>query len=200
MTTLKVPDMPIRFLTQEEFTRIYEAEPSLLFRDIFLAGLLTGLRVGDVVSLTRKQIDLDRRVIRIATTKSGRMLAIPIHPTLHLIFQRRWESEPTIWGRAPHRTTVTHKFKCAATKAGIPDVHLHLLRKTFASWLALNGADIFRIQQLLGHSTPTLTAKLYSSLTADSLRSEIERLPSLPTIGGRSEMGQRDTEVTGVTR
>jgi len=48
----------------------------------------------------------------------------------------------------------THSFATAAKKAGIPDLHLHDLRHTFASWRAMVGVDLLTIKELGGWKNP----------------------------------------------
>jgi site-specific recombinase XerD len=38
-------------------------------------------------------------------------------------------------------------------KAGVPRLHAHLCRHTFATRFLINGGDVFTLQQILGHST-----------------------------------------------
>ncbi|MDE0694436.1 MAG: tyrosine-type recombinase/integrase, partial [Boseongicola sp.] len=57
-------------------------------RDIFLIGLYTGMRRGEVVSLRWERIDLERRVLRVEETKSGNPLELPVTRQLAAIFDR----------------------------------------------------------------------------------------------------------------
>jgi integrase len=54
------------------------------------------------------------------------------------------------------------------TKAGLPNLRIHDLRHTFASQLANAGTSLYVIQQLLGHSSPTVTER-YSHLQLKTL-------------------------------
>jgi site-specific recombinase XerD len=48
----------------------------------------------------------------------------------------------------------------------------HTLRHTYASRLVQAGVDLYRVQRLLGHSTPVMTAR-YSKLADDDLRDAV---------------------------
>ena len=50
-------------------------------------------------------------------------------------------------------------FARLAKRAGIPRLHIHLLRHTFATRYLLNGGDVFSLQQILGHTTLEMTRK-----------------------------------------
>ena len=51
----------------------------------------------------------------------------------------------------------------------------HTLRHTFASWLALQGESIITIQQLMGHSDPSMTIR-YAKLSPSHKRDAVTRL------------------------
>ncbi|MXY33766.1 MAG: tyrosine-type recombinase/integrase, partial [Boseongicola sp. SB0664_bin_43] len=57
-------------------------------RDIFLIGLYTGMRRGEVVSLRWERVDLERRVLRVDETKTGVPLELPVTRQLAAIFER----------------------------------------------------------------------------------------------------------------
>ena len=47
-----------------------------------------------------------------------------------------------------------------------PEVSLHSLRHSFASWSIASGGDIVAVQRCLGHSVPSTTLNLYSHVVA----------------------------------
>ena len=54
-------------------------------------------------------------------------------------------------------------------------VVFHSLRHTFASWLALDGVDIYRIKELMRHKDITQTQR-YAHLMPSDARAAVERL------------------------
>ena len=60
-------------------------------------------------------------------------------------------------------------------KATIPDFRFHDLRHTFASYLAMNGASLLEIAEVLGHKTLTMV-KRYAHLTEAHTRGVVERM------------------------
>jgi len=66
-------------------------------------------------------------------------------------------------------------FGLACRKAGIERVTWHTLRHTFASRLVARGVDIVTVQQLLGHSTVTVTMR-YTHTNLDAKRNAMQKL------------------------
>lgn len=177
LTTIKVADRPIRFLTKEEFRKIFQAEKRPEMRRFYLWGLCTGLRAGDLTRLRFDDIDRRSGMIRVRNSKSGRVATIPLHPDLNkLLDEMTPGSDGSLWSRRFSVSYVSHRFKKASKDAGIQDVSLHTLRKTFGSWLSRNGVNIFEIQKLLMHSSPILTAKYYAYLQPSDLGRYVAKL------------------------
>jgi integrase len=53
---------------------------------------------------------------------------------------------------------------------------IHSTRHTFASQLGRAGVGLVQAQRLLGHSTPELTAQVYTHLGIEDLRGAVEKL------------------------
>lgn len=62
----------------------------------------------------------------------------------------------------------THWNK-ALEKTGLAPLTIHDLRHTYASLARKSGADLRYVQKTMGHSTPTVTANIYSDLYSDEL-------------------------------
>ena len=82
----------------------------------------------------------------------------------------------TYKGKQWIQKTICEKFKKYVVKAGLnPELHLHSLRHTFASWLVQRGVPIYDVSKLLGHSNIKIT-EIYSHLRAEDLRESVEKL------------------------
>lgn len=70
-------------------------------------------------------------------------------------------------------------FKQAIKKANLQNVTIHTLRHTFATRSIENGVDLKVLQELLGHSTITVTADIYGHVLLPKKREAMDRLKSV---------------------
>jgi len=160
----------LRFLSLEECQRLIEAaEPHL--KPIIITALNTGMRKGEILTLTWRQIELKHGYIHLEKTKNGERRDIPMNDTLKTLFKsllknRRLDLDYVFvnpdTGKRFHN--IKRNFATACRRAGITDFRFHDLRHTFASHLVMNGVDLKTVQELLGHKTIKMTLK-YSHLS-----------------------------------
>jgi integrase/recombinase XerC len=157
-------------------------------RDRALVELLygTGIRVGELVALDVRDVDLRRGEIRVLG-KGSKERVVPV-PGLALEALEAWIGERSTPGilaqplfislrsrrdRRPRRLAdrdVRRILRKRALAAGIADrVHPHRLRHSYATHLLDMGADLREIQELLGHVSLSTTQK-YTAVSAEHLR------------------------------
>ncbi len=115
-------------------------------------------------------------------TKSGRSRQVPLDRDVIVVLRRLKATQSAVklaatpgsyldqdfvfsdgHGRPVKLDAPTKAFREIAEAAGIPpEVTLHSLRHSFASWSLANGGDIAAVQRCLGHSVPSTTLNLYS--------------------------------------
>jgi integrase len=139
-----------------------------------MAAVYTGGRLRELLSLRWRDVDESAGIVvfRRETTKSGRERIVPLREELlgALRTLKRGGPEDRVFNyRGTGLTTIRTAFENARDKAGLPDVHFHDLRHTFASGYVQRGGDIYRLQRFLGHSTPRLTER-YVHLSTQFLR------------------------------
>jgi integrase/recombinase XerC len=190
--TPKHPKNLPRHLRPGETEDLIEApaagEP-LALRDRAILELLyaSGLRVGELVSLDWRDLDVGGRVLRVAG-KGGKERMVPFgRPAAAALsaWFKVWEEvreaaggrgrgEPVFLnhrgGRLSARSVrrIVDRYTGAAGLA--PGVHPHTLRHTFATHLLEGGADLRTIQELLGHSSLATTQR-YTHLDVERLLS-----------------------------
>lgn len=192
-----------RYASEWEEGRIMEAaEPWL--PPILKLATLAGLRLGEIVSLRWDQIDQARGAIRIPPTSKGHKgREVPITPDLWpwlrgiapyvgpagrspFVFTNPATGKPhhdhgveNAWKRALRQANaaLAHAAEVVGTKDAprIEDLHLHDLRRTFASRLAQKGVSLQTIADLLGHSAVYVTMR-YAYLQPENLRAAVALL------------------------
>lgn len=135
-------------------------------KPVFLALLLTGSRLGEVIDLRWGAVDFRRRTVTIAQHKVGRPKTQPLSDALEAVLKglRRGTGDAFVFTRPDgtpfYPMVIQRAFRVARRVAELrPELTVHALRHTHASWLAIAGTPLRTIQELLGHASPTTTAK-----------------------------------------
>jgi integrase len=177
MSALKEPPGRLRYLTPEETTRLLTAchTPPYL-RPIVDLAMHTGMRRSEILALRWGDVDLRRRTITLSDTKNNEPHVIPINDTAAAVLRTR----PRVVGTDAlypdlNGPMVTRAFWRACRKADVPNLRLHDLRHTFASYLAMGSFNLRAIQQLLGYKDLRMTAR-YAHLSADHLQQVVKSL------------------------
>lgn len=145
------------------------------FRDWFLIACFSGARCCELANLDREHIT-ERRIV--LDGKGGRPRQVPTHPVLWELAQQL-PSGPVATTRCGHRMTrqqVSHRGNYHLQKVlGLEGVHMHRLRKTFGTHAYQSTKDIFAVQQLLGHASPT-TTQIYVEIGDEALERAVAGL------------------------
>ncbi len=171
----------LRVLSPEEEEKVLEnAAPYV--QDIIRFALNTGLRIGEIFSLRWSQVDLEKRILTVFAPKTEKLREVPINEETLKVLEAWWlgrKNEIVFYNPETGKPFVDLKagFALACRKAGISGVTWHTLRHTFASRLVNRGVDIVTVQELLGHSTVTVTMR-YTHTNLDSKRAAVEKLDS----------------------
>jgi integrase len=164
---LRVGDMPA-------FHRAVVKLPNAVARDYILLLLFTGLRRREAASLRWADVDLQRRVMRIPETKSGRPLDLPMTDVVHdmLVARRsigRTEYVFPSHAASRHIESVKFFFSQVAAASGVC-ISPHDLRRTYIT--TAEGADIsvMALKALVNHSLGCSVTEGYIQLTVERLR------------------------------
>ncbi|MGB7061141.1 MAG: tyrosine-type recombinase/integrase [Candidatus Zixiibacteriota bacterium] len=176
----------IRFLTSEEISTVLEkADPFM--QKVIRILLYTGMRRSELVYLAWEDIDFHNKLIHVQSKpeegfhpKSRRARSIPINPDLEQLLLDLPQRGRYIFddgnGRPQYtRDYYTKHFAKITKSAEVKNATLHTLRHTFASHLVMSGVDLRTVQELLGHSTVTMTEQ-YSHLSPDHRTRAVNRL------------------------
>ena len=132
--------------------------------------LLTGCRSGEILNLRWSEVDLDRGLLHLPDSKTGKKTIVLAAPAMEVLAALPCAGEFVIPGGAQgHRGDLRGPWARISSHAGLQGVRLHDLRHSFASVGAGAGLGLPIIGRLLGHAQPSTTAR-YSHLADDPLR------------------------------
>ncbi len=175
----KVDNARIRFLSEPEESRLYEAlSDHQIVKNVVTVALNTGMRQGEIFNLSWRDVDLTRGVIHVRRTKTCKVRFVPMNSRLRELLQGLNRSSEYVFpspktGRA--LIDVKRQFDKAKRLAGLEDFRFHDLRHTVASRMADHGADIFTIAAILGHRDIRTTVR-YTYATDRARRVAVESL------------------------
>lgn len=158
------------YLTEPEIRALVRAVPEGEEQKVIALAALTGLRRGELLSLTPDNVQSGRIILRPGQTKSGKARVVPL-PV---------DAEALV-GSLPFDTDehqLRKAFEAARKAIGRPDLRFHDLRHTYASLLAEAGEVMTTVQALLGHSSLLVTSR-YAHMFDSRLDRVADKLPRL---------------------
>jgi len=170
----KEPTVRIRWITQEEATRLLAAVSQDWLRDIVAMALATGMRAGEILNLQWENVDLARGMAWVTAdkSKSGKARAVPLNPDAVQTIQRRIGTHVQyVFTRngAPQKQIDNPMFRRACARAGIENFRFHDLRHTWASWHVQAGTPLFALKELGGWETLEMVKK-YAHMDSGTLK------------------------------
>jgi integrase len=169
-----------RYLTPDEINRLSEVlakaeqeqtEPAAVVLALRLL-LLTGCRMGEILTLQWAFLDMDKGVLNLPDSKTGKKTVYLSAPALAVLAaaERLPGNAYVVPGRKPGACLVNLEkpWRRVRARAGLESVRLHDLRHTFASMGAAAGLSLPMIGKLLGHTQVQTTAR-YAHLAADPM-------------------------------
>jgi excisionase family DNA binding protein len=145
-----------RVLSEDEEARLLGTAPARL-RPVILVALNAGLRRGEILNLQWKNVDMEKRVLKIEKTKSKKMRYIPVNSVLLNVLNA--QKAERRGGERLFPFKVRPAFEKACKDAGIECLTFHDLRRTFGTRLLERGVDIVTISKLYGHSSLLVTQR-----------------------------------------
>ncbi len=159
-------------------------------RDQVIIRLLvdTGIRASELCALTLRDVDLENQRIKVygkgakerilgigvRTTKSvwryimSKDLQFPANPLISLVDDETKPMERRALGKLLSRI---------GKRAGVPKVHPHRFRHTFAITYLRNNGDIYSLQAMLGHTSLEMVREYLAIAQADVLNAHRKASP-----------------------
>jgi integrase len=193
----KLPQAPEgrnRWLTSDEWRKVFAAchiepasddpNPEQWLQQAAGLAVSLGTRRGELMHTTVLDVNLDARQVTLRKTKNGKVRVVRINELARMVFtamgfaerKKNGDRRMLFPGITPEQLSM--RFIRAARQAGVEGVSFHTLRHTFAK---MNGADLYDLQRLLGHSDPRMTS-VYAHLGQDHLDAAASRLDGVLTL------------------
>lgn len=195
VTMPKVRNARVRYLSKDEAARLLVdlAQRSPVWHDLAALSLWTGARLGELLSLRVRSVDIAGSSA-LVDGKTGRRM-IQLNAPARALLERRMEGKAagdwifpaeTSRNKSGHHCLSHAAFNAACLDLGLnaPDtpreskVVFHTMRHTFASQLAIAGVPLYTISKLMGHSSLKMTQR-YAHLCPDTQKSAVDMLAGL---------------------
>ncbi len=153
----------------------------ILAYTIIVLALSTGARYSEIMHLKWRDVDLDRGIAILENTKNNERRALPItshaKELLTTLYSKKQSNSDYLFprkdGLAPF--TIKKYWEKAVKDAELEDFTFHDLRHSAASYLAMNGATLAELADVLGHKTLQMV-KRYAHLTEQHTSKVVERM------------------------
>jgi integrase len=166
-------EMVLSLSEEQRLLACCEGERRKHLRPIVICAIDTGMRLGEILKLQWRDVDLSARTIRIVAlnTKTFRERTVAMTTRLReeltaLAGNGLPDPERLVFGVA---ATVKRSFVAARTEAGLAGLRFHDLRHTAATRLASGHLPLTHVGRILGHTQPSTTYR-YVNATAETAR------------------------------
>jgi integrase len=170
-----------RFLSLEEAQRLVvsiEQDENTVAANAIMLLLLTGARRNEITQAKWEHLDWNQKSLLVPLSKSGKPRSISLNGAAVALLQT---IRPTDGCEYIFPSPVTLRpspslyfpWQRIRVRAGLPDLRLHDLRHSFASFLVNRGVSLYVVQGLLGHGHTRYTQR-YAHLAPDTLREAAE--------------------------
>lgn len=189
----------LKFLEESDLDKLLEYiqnEPITPAHFAIYTAALSGMRAGEILALTLKDINVADKTISVTKTKtnrppyeyttpktrkSTRVIAMP--DRYFIQFERFLKAYPKleehIFGEKTTQSVPSHYLRKMIKELGIKPITLHGLRHTHASFLISKGIDVAYVSERLGHSSVTITQNTYFHLLSTKRNSESDKTLAL---------------------
>jgi integrase len=163
-------------LELDQLLKVFRTDKNRTVCNVALFLLSTGARLNEALHAKWSQIDKEHRVWRIPATnsKSKKVRSIPLNDSaLEVLEQLGTENKfehlfinLKTKERLGHINKVWDRIRKAAR---LPQLRIHDLRHQYASFLVNSGRTLYEVQQILGHSDPSVTQR-YAHLSTKAMQ------------------------------
>ncbi len=173
----KKPKQLPNVLSKEEIIRLLNSVENQKHKLILLLIYASGLRLGEVVKLLNRDINISRRHIHIKGGKGKKDRYVALAETvLPFLEAYKQQYKPSYWlfegqyGGQYSKRSVQNIFKKAVKLSKVNAyATVHTLRHSYATHCVEDGHNLKAVQDALGHASPE-TTQIYLHLSAKTLQ------------------------------
>lgn len=186
----RVPRREIKVLDRDDLLKLLESAPKYKHHLIIRLLAVTGARLGEILGLTWRDINLEKGTVKIRravdlrcrelkqtkTSSSQRTLALDTETITLLMGLQKSQEQGKIAslkqgdtlvfkapdGRPVREMAVRRTLNRILKSAGLDHIRIHDLRHTAASLLLDQGVSLASVAAFLGHSSTATTASIYT--------------------------------------
>jgi integrase len=187
LTCLPVSNTRLNFIGDEEFKKLLAVLPNDGLRDFVEWLGASGMRKGEASLLCWSMVQGDELRIPGDICKNGYSRTLPLTDELATIIERRKAARSVehedgsttlceyVFHRDGRRIELFRKsWASACKKAGIPDAHVHDLRRSAARRLLKAGVNPLLACKVTGHKTTSMFAR-YAIIETDDIREALDQ-------------------------
>ncbi len=169
---LREPKVRVRWIEKDVASELVENLRLDWMKRVVSFALLTGMRKGEIISLTWSNVNLKRKVASVTAdnAKSGRGRAVPLNDdaiTILNSIEKNSDHVFSVNGSKINQISRTD-FANATKLTGLDDFRFHDLRHTWASWHIQNGTPLMMLKEMGGWETLEMVNK-YAHLSGEHL-------------------------------
>lgn len=163
----KLPNGRTRRVSNDEIQLLIKHSCSKELPSILKLAVETGMRRGEIVSITWKSVDFAKRTIALKETKNGESRIVPLSSeAINILSSHQRSLDGKVFDMTAH--AVTYAFIRSCKRAGIFDLHFHDLRHEAVTRMFEKGLNVIEVGSVSGHKTLQML-KRYTHLKAEEL-------------------------------
>jgi integrase len=178
-------------VSPDEIAIIKNHTDSQSLPDLINLALETAARLGELISINPRNIDLEARILMLTDTKNGDNRTIPLSQAATTILERRISQRGThsdrLFDVTPHAVTIAFRRAVARARKvidqeqssphhrppNLTDIRFHDLRREATSRLVEKGLTVMETATITGHRTLEMLRR-YTALRVKDMVTKLD--------------------------
>ena len=200
---MEAQEEQLKLFTDEELEALLlkprKKDPFVDWRTYVIVNwvLATGNRAATICEVKISDINFSKKEIALSHTKNKKAQIIPLSSSLETVLKeyiRMWRRDtdkdgwlfPNVGEEQLTTNALRQSFKRYCLGRGVERYNIHGLRHNFAKGWIRNNGNLFKLQQILGHSSLDMTRR-YVKLFREDIKEDYDRYSPLDTIKKNSK-------------